>query len=50
MSNYFLDGNPWAGSFILEASTDGTIWEPMIAKSSTGKFLGKEGLVGGGVI
>jgi hypothetical protein len=33
---------------ILEASTDGNTWETMIAKSSNGKFLGKEGLVGGG--
>lgn len=48
MSNYFVNGNPWAGSFILEASIDGNSWEPMIAKSSTGKFLGKEGLVGAG--
>jgi len=47
-SGYTLNGNPWAGSFILEASTDGSSWEPMIAKSSNGTFLGKEGLVGGG--
>ena len=50
MSAYFVDGNPWGGSFILEASTNGNDWEPMVAKSSIGKFLGREGLVGGGVI
>ena len=43
MSNYFVDGNPWGGSFILEASTNGSSWDAMIAKSSTGKFLGREG-------
>ena len=49
MSNYFVDGNPWGGSFIREASTDGNTWEPMVAKSSSsGKFLGRQGLSTGG--
>jgi hypothetical protein len=47
MDKYLYNGNPWGGSFILEASTNGTIWEPMVAKSSNGTFLSREGLVGG---
>ena len=48
MSTYTLDGNPWGGSFILEASTDGNTWEPMVAKSANGTFLGRQGLSTGG--
>jgi hypothetical protein len=48
MSGYTLNGNPWGGAFILEASTDGNSWEPMIAKSGTA-FLGREGLSTGGI-
>lgn len=44
MSEYTLNGNIWGGSFILEASTDGISWEPMVAKTSNGKYLGREGL------
>lgn len=47
MSKYLFDGKPWAGAFILEASTDGTTWETMIAKSGN-NFLGREGLVANG--
>ena len=49
MSEYTLNGNPWGGSFILEASTDGNSWDAMVAKSGTA-FLSREGLttVGGG--
>ena len=49
MSRYILNGNPWGGSFILEASTDGNSWDAMVAKSGTA-FLSREGLttVGGG--
>ena len=52
MSRYILNGNPWGGSFILEASTDGNSWDAMVAKSGTA-FLSREGLTtvgGGGVI
>ena len=48
MSKYLFDGKPYAGSFILESSTDGSTWEPMIAKSGN-NFLGREGLVTSGV-
>jgi hypothetical protein len=48
MSVYILDGNTWGGSFILEASIDGNTWEPMVAKSSNGTFLGRQGLSTGG--
>jgi hypothetical protein len=48
MSGYTLNGNPWGGSFILEASTNGSSWETMVAKSSSGTFLGREGLTTGG--
>jgi hypothetical protein len=44
MSGYTLNGTPWGGSFILEASTNGTVWETMVAKSSNNTFLGREGL------
>ena len=47
MSEYTLNGNPWGGSFILEASTDGNGWDAMVAKSGT-SFLGREGLATGG--
>ena len=50
MSGYTLNGNPWGGSFILEASTNGTSWEPMVAKSSNDTFLSREGLATGGGI
>jgi hypothetical protein len=48
MTGYVLNSNPWAGSFILEASTNGSSWEPMVAKSNNGTFLGREGLSTGG--
>jgi hypothetical protein len=48
MSGYTLNGNPWGGSFILEASTNGSSWETMVAKSSSDTFLGREGLATGG--
>ena len=44
MSVYKLNGNPSGGSFILEASTDGNSWDTMVAKSSNGTFLGRQGL------
>ena len=44
MSGYTLNGNPWAGSFILEGSTDGTSWDVMVAKSANNTFLSQEGL------
>lgn len=44
MSVYKLNGNAWGGSFILEASTNGTDWDTMVAKNSNGTFLGREGL------
>jgi hypothetical protein len=47
MSKYLFNGKPWAGSFILEASTDGNSWNTMIAKSGN-NFLGREGLVANG--
>jgi hypothetical protein len=49
MSRYLFDGKPWGGAFILEASTDGTSWDTMVAKSGN-NFLGREGLItnGGG--
>lgn len=50
MDGYILNGNPYAGSFILEASTNGSIWDTMVAKSSNGTFLGREGLSTGGVL
>jgi hypothetical protein len=50
MDGYTLNNNPWGGSFILEASTNGTSWDTMVAKSSNDTFLGREGLsTGGGV-
>ena len=49
MAGYTLNGNPWGGSFILEASTDGNGWDAMVAKSGT-SFLGREGLATGGGI
>ena len=48
MSGYTLNSNPWGGSFILEGSTDRTSWDVMVAKSSNGTFLGREGLATGG--
>ena len=48
MSGYTLNSNPWGGSFILEGSTAGTSWDVMVAKSSNGTFLGREGLATGG--
>ena len=50
MSGYTLNSNPWGGgAFILEASTNGHAWDTMIAKSSNGTFLGREGLATTGV-
>jgi hypothetical protein len=43
-SGYILNGNPCAGSFILEGSADGTSWDVMVAKSANNTFLGREGL------
>jgi hypothetical protein len=48
MAGYELNGNPWGGSFILEASTDGNSWDAMVAKSSNNTFLSREGLSTGG--
>jgi hypothetical protein len=47
MAGYTLNGNPWGGSFILEASTNGTVWETMVAKSSNNTFIGRQGLATG---
>jgi hypothetical protein len=40
LAGYTLNGNPWGGSFILEASTNGSSWEPMVVKSSNGTRSG----------
>jgi hypothetical protein len=48
MDGYTLNNNPWGGSFILEASTNGISWDTMVAKSSNDTFLGREGLSTGG--
>ena len=45
LDGLWLNGNPWGGSFILEASVDGNSWT---AKSSNGTFLSREGLETGG--
>lgn len=45
MERFLVNTSQCGGMFILEGSTDGSNWIPMIAKTSDNKFLAREGLM-----